>query len=366
MRALPSRVEPRSSSPSLSHSSVTTSSEEEDATAGLTGEEISVFDVLNTLRRRLFLSRAEVVQHATMATKGTADEIEWVEFLPEYHSHLVKRALVVADTGDRASLKQVKSAMFVYILEVLNGTSAETFFELKSGAAKENRANYEKKRLARKRARAAKRERERESKKVEKIPSSQVPDGLTKICRRVQCTVCTKTFASRKRMSRHRKTHCETAGNDASVTQPSGSKTTIPETDDGDDDNEDDVDDDNEDEDAQSTDSDQTQHDGTPVTGESGVEVLQVRTAGRGLSLKVPVGSRTCEDCEDAAVFIRETSGGGTYPKCLDHLPYGPAERQLRNDPRAEDYTFGSSATYTWVSDDVKRQVARFYAADRG
>ena len=63
--------------------------------------------------------------------------------------------------------------MFVYILELLNGKGNLAFFDLKAGGRKANNAQKEKRRLARKRSCASKREREREAAKVAKLPARQ-------------------------------------------------------------------------------------------------------------------------------------------------------------------------------------------------
>jgi len=46
------------------------------------------------------------------------NSIDWVEFLPASHSHLMQCAIKLAPSISATKVKQV---MFVYILEVLNG-----------------------------------------------------------------------------------------------------------------------------------------------------------------------------------------------------------------------------------------------------
>ncbi|KAI0254234.1 hypothetical protein BJV78DRAFT_1294564 [Lactifluus subvellereus] len=72
-----------------------------------------------------------------------------------------------------AATAMAKRAMFVFILELLNREAETMFFALQRGKTKDNRAQREKKRLAPKRARAARRERNREAAKV----ASHPPNG---------------------------------------------------------------------------------------------------------------------------------------------------------------------------------------------
>ena len=57
--------------------------------------EISVFDIHNIFRRRWFLSRAILLTNVISAQKDEDGNISWVEFSPQYHSHLVKCAVTL-------------------------------------------------------------------------------------------------------------------------------------------------------------------------------------------------------------------------------------------------------------------------------
>jgi predicted RNA-binding Zn-ribbon protein involved in translation (DUF1610 family) len=126
---------------------------------------------------------------AQISQKDKDGNISWVEFTPQYHSHLVKCAVALVPHP----VLKVKKVMFAYILELLNGEGHMAFFELQKGGRKANNAQKEKRRLARKRSRAAKREREREAAKVAKQPP----------CER-QCEACGHKFNSRKTASKHK------------------------------------------------------------------------------------------------------------------------------------------------------------------
>jgi 5-methylcytosine-specific restriction endonuclease McrA len=174
--------------------------------------ELSVFDILNIFRRRWFLSRPHLLANAISAQKAEDGNISWVEFTPQFHSHLVKCAVALVPHP----VHKVKKVMFGYILELLNGDGHMAFFELQKGGRKANNAQKEKRRLARKRSRAAKREREREAAKAAKQPP-----------RERQCVACGRKFNSRKTASKHKcpkskveRVKGEAAGGQASQATP--------------------------------------------------------------------------------------------------------------------------------------------------
>ncbi|KAF8264328.1 hypothetical protein EI94DRAFT_1871103 [Lactarius quietus] len=151
--------------------------------------ELSVFDILNTFRRRWFLSREHLVKNIISAQKAEDGTFSWVEFPPPFHSHLVKCAVTLVPHPVRT----VKRVMFVFLLELLNREGHLAFFELQKGGRKANNAQKEKRRLARKRSRAAKRERDREAAKVASLPARE----------RI-CVKCGRKFASRKTAKKHK------------------------------------------------------------------------------------------------------------------------------------------------------------------
>ncbi|KAH9054611.1 hypothetical protein EDB83DRAFT_2616788 [Lactarius deliciosus] len=172
----PQRVIPLSSGPPL-----TSGSSDRPAVKGRAKSnrshpvdaDLSVFDILNIFRRRWFLSRPNLLANAISAQKTEDGNISWVEFSPPYHSHLVKSAVALVPHPVHA----VKKVMFVYILELLNGEGDLAFFDLHKGGRMANNAQKEKRRLARKRSRAAKRERDREAAKAAKLPPLRVPQN---------------------------------------------------------------------------------------------------------------------------------------------------------------------------------------------
>jgi predicted Zn-ribbon and HTH transcriptional regulator len=151
--------------------------------------ELSVLDILNIFRRRWFLSRDHLLTNVILAQKAEDGNISGVEFSPQYHSHLVKCAVALVPHP----VLMVKKAMYAYLLELLNGKGNLAFFNIQSGGRKTNRAQKEKKGLARKRSSASKRGREREAAKVAKLPT-----------RKRQCLTCGCKFKSSKTAKKHK------------------------------------------------------------------------------------------------------------------------------------------------------------------
>ncbi|KAH9046227.1 hypothetical protein EDB84DRAFT_1435622 [Lactarius hengduanensis] len=148
--------------------------------------DLSVFDILNIFRHCWFLSQAHLLANAISAQKAEDGKIAWVEFAPSFHSHLVKCAVALVPRP----VPWVKRVMFVFVLELLNQEGHLAFFELQKGGRKANNAQKEKRCLAQKRSRAAKRERHREAAKAAKLPP----------CERE----CLCKFQSRKTAKKHK------------------------------------------------------------------------------------------------------------------------------------------------------------------
>lgn len=153
-------------------------------------EEPPRFDILNDLRTRLFLAKAGLVEHTVVASKGEDSKISWVEFEAPFHSHLVKSSL--GETG---------YVRFYFRASQWRGRGL--VFDLQHGKTKENRVNREKKRLARKRARHAKRERQREEAKMPFLPAEANQTVTRGPLRGRKCPTCGRLFTSRKTFSRH-------------------------------------------------------------------------------------------------------------------------------------------------------------------
>ncbi|KAG2363606.1 hypothetical protein BDR07DRAFT_899496 [Suillus spraguei] len=164
-------------------------------------EDLSVFDMLSVLRRRMFVGLEELKHNVTLATKDESGNIDWVILTPAYHGTLVKTAIRLVLDGTMAPdmVPLIKRVLFVFLLELLQVGEDSSFLTLQKGAMAYNHSQHEKKRLARKRSRAAKRERERIEKKgghVVVALKSGNEQPLT-------CPDCTVPFRSRKQLKKH-------------------------------------------------------------------------------------------------------------------------------------------------------------------
>ncbi|KAM6497497.1 hypothetical protein JOM56_007970 [Amanita muscaria] len=173
------------------------------------------------LEADLFVRAEELLTKIVMATR-VGEEYTWVTLDPKFHSLIVKTAVTLVNSGSSGHhpVAAIKVALFSFLLDILNGRPQDSFFARKEIKHKANRANRERKRLARKRSRAAKRERDREAKLLagnRRLTVSQTADGTQVVCppgrpevrvavtgQTRTCTVCSKKFASRKKLSKHK------------------------------------------------------------------------------------------------------------------------------------------------------------------
>jgi hypothetical protein len=91
--------------------------------------ELSMFDILNTFHCCWFISTDHLRTAVLLAQKAEDGKIFWVEFTPQFHTHLVKCAVALVPHP----LQKVKQVMFVYLLELLNGEGPQSFFDLTKG-----------------------------------------------------------------------------------------------------------------------------------------------------------------------------------------------------------------------------------------
>jgi hypothetical protein len=109
--------------------------------------ELSVFNIINTFRCHWFISADHLRTQDLSAQKAEDGSIFWVEFTPQYHTHLVKWAIVLVPQ----LIQKVKKVMFIYILELLNLEGHQAFFDLSKGKKQATATQKEKKQLAQKR-----------------------------------------------------------------------------------------------------------------------------------------------------------------------------------------------------------------------
>src|SRR6266850_2169027 len=88
----------------------------------------SIFDILNVFRCRWFLNRDHLLANILSAQKDDAGKVFWVDFLPPFHTHLVRWALALLPP--LCPVAKGKQGMFVFLLEVIAGEGPTTFFDL--------------------------------------------------------------------------------------------------------------------------------------------------------------------------------------------------------------------------------------------
>jgi hypothetical protein len=110
-------------------------------------DKLSVFDIHNIFCCHWFLSQDHLVANVTSAQKAEDGKIFWVEFSPQFHTHLVKCTVVLIPRP----VNKVKKVMFGYVLELLNGEGPQAFFDLIKGQWLATQALKEKRRLTWKR-----------------------------------------------------------------------------------------------------------------------------------------------------------------------------------------------------------------------
>ena len=82
-------------------------------------DDLSVFDLTAILRARWFLDGSHLASNVVSAQRGPTGDIDWVEFAPPFHSHLIKCATALLPP-QLCSMKRLKGVLFAYVLEVLN------------------------------------------------------------------------------------------------------------------------------------------------------------------------------------------------------------------------------------------------------
>ena len=80
----------------------------------------SVFDIVNLFRLRWFLNRDWLLSFVASAQRSESGRIEWVEFLPDGHVHLVCSAFKLVPPTPSVPAAKIKRCMFAFIIEFLN------------------------------------------------------------------------------------------------------------------------------------------------------------------------------------------------------------------------------------------------------
>ena len=80
----------------------------------------SVFDIVNLFCLRWFLNRDWLLSFVASAQRSESGRIEWVEFLPDGHVHLVRSAFKLVPPTPLVPAAKIKRCMFAFIIEFLN------------------------------------------------------------------------------------------------------------------------------------------------------------------------------------------------------------------------------------------------------
>ena len=80
----------------------------------------SVFDIVNLFCLRWFLNRDWLLSFVASAQHSESGRIEWVEFLPDGHIHLVRSAFKLVPPTPLVPAAKIKRCMFAFIIEFLN------------------------------------------------------------------------------------------------------------------------------------------------------------------------------------------------------------------------------------------------------
>ena len=80
----------------------------------------SVFDIVNLFRLRWFLNRDWLLSFVASAQHSESGRLEWVEFLPDGHVHLVRSAFKLVPPSPSVPAAKIKRCMFAFIIEFLN------------------------------------------------------------------------------------------------------------------------------------------------------------------------------------------------------------------------------------------------------
>lgn len=95
------------------------------------GTSNEVHSALHLLEKNLFVRASELLIKVTIATKEPSGRIKWVTLDPSYHSILVRTAIATVKAngnGTLHSVASIKEALFIFLLDILNGKPQHRFF----------------------------------------------------------------------------------------------------------------------------------------------------------------------------------------------------------------------------------------------
>ena len=82
-------------------------------------DDLLVFDLTAILRVQWFLNQSHLASNVVSTQHGPSGNLDWVEFAPPFHTHLIKCATALLPP-QLCSMKRLKGILFAYVLKVLN------------------------------------------------------------------------------------------------------------------------------------------------------------------------------------------------------------------------------------------------------
>jgi hypothetical protein len=92
-------------------------------------DQYSVFDIQNIFHARWFIAREHLITNVLSATKDDHGCFIWVNFMPQFHTSLIKHMVTLLPAG--YPMFHGKKILFVFLLEVLTsdkGVKPEVFW----------------------------------------------------------------------------------------------------------------------------------------------------------------------------------------------------------------------------------------------
>jgi hypothetical protein len=78
--------------------------------------------VVIMLEKNLYVRASELWNKTTIAAKDASGRVKWVTLDPHYHSILVRTAITTVQANSPShSIASVKEALFVYLLDIIDG-----------------------------------------------------------------------------------------------------------------------------------------------------------------------------------------------------------------------------------------------------
>jgi hypothetical protein len=85
--------------------------------------------VVIILEKNLFVRASELWNKTTIAAKDAGGRVKWVTLDPRYHAILVRTAIAtVKANSPNVLIASIKEALFVYLLDIINGKPQQSFF----------------------------------------------------------------------------------------------------------------------------------------------------------------------------------------------------------------------------------------------